>query len=99
MLSLYKIYLTEQDDEDEKWAQDADPEEGKMHRLLDVPEGENIEDHYSDGQQLADDLVAATGDESEAASMLAFAANVNDERDVFDDALDAIKKKDYSEEE
>jgi hypothetical protein len=76
---------------------DVDVEEGKMHRLLDVPEDEAISDKYDSGEQLARDLVDATGDEAEASSMIAYAANINPEDNIFDDALDAIGRIDFEE--
>lgn len=77
--------------EQEQWAQDVDVEEGKMHDVLGIPEDEKIVDNYDSGEQLAQDLVDAVG-EDEAASMLAFAANVDDEENVLDDALAALKE-------
>lgn len=82
---------------EQEWSQDVDVERGKMHDLLDIPQDQDIEDEYDDGQELADDLVDATGDEQEASGMIAFAANINDEDNIYDDALDAIKNTDYDE--
>lgn len=76
---------------EEKWAQDADPDEGKMHRLLDIPEDEEVTDHYDSGEQLAKDLVDEVG-QDEASSMLAFAANLSGEQ-IFQDALEYIKEE------
>lgn len=82
--------------EDEQLS-DVDVEEGKMHDLLDVPQDENISDKYDDGEQLARDLVDATGDEQEASSMIAYAANIDPEDNIFDDALDAFNEIDFEE--
>jgi hypothetical protein len=83
--------------EDEKDLSDVDVEEGKMHRVLDIPEDENISDNYDSGEQLARDLVDAVGDEQEASGMLAFAANIDPEDNIFDDALEAIGEIDFEE--
>lgn len=82
--------------EQEEWSKDVDVEEGKMHDLLNIPSGQKISDVYTDPEALADDLVNATGNEKEAASMLAFVANINSEEDIFDEALSVIGEKDYS---
>lgn len=81
----------------EQWSDDVDVERGKMHDLLGVPQDEDVEDEYDSGQALADDLVDAVGDEQEASGMIAFAANIDDEENIYDDALDAIKNTDYDE--
>lgn len=78
------------------WSKGVDAEEGKMHRLLDISQDEQIEDHYDSGEKLADDLVKATNDEKEAAGMINYAANLSGSQ-LFKDAQKAIAKKDYSE--
>lgn len=77
---------------EEKWAQGVDVEKGKMHRLLNVPPDKKITDVYTDGKKLATDLVKATGSQKEAASMLAFAANVDKQNNVLDSALAYMKE-------
>lgn len=84
--------LHEQDD-----LGDVDAEEGKMHDLLGVPEDQNISDEYDSGEELARDLVDATEDEQEASGMIAYAANIDPEDNVFDDALEAIGEIDFEE--
>jgi hypothetical protein len=76
---------------------DVDAEEGKMHDLLGVPQDQDISDEYDSGEQLARDLVDATEDEKEASGMIAYAANINSEENIFDDALDAIGEIDFEE--
>lgn len=83
---------------EEKWSQDVDVEEGKMHKLLNVPEGEDIKDHYTSGEKLAKDLLNAVAQEEgeddakqSATGMIAFAANVNSEDDIYDEALQEIE--------
>jgi len=67
--------------------------EGKMHKLLGVPSGEKIEDHYKTGMELAKALVKALkGDQKKAAGMLAWAANIQKRGDIFDNALASLKK-------
>lgn len=85
--------LHEQDEQ----LSDVDVEEGEMHDLLGVDQDENISDVYTDGEQLARDLVDATGDEQEASGMIAYAANINPEDNVFDEALEAIGEIDFEE--
>jgi hypothetical protein len=84
--------------EDEELS-DVDVEEGKMHELLDVPQDQKISDEYDSGEELARDLVDATGDEKEASGMIAYAANINPEDNIFDDALDAIDEIDFEEQQ
>ena len=85
--------------EKKKWAKDAKPEKGKMHDLLGVPEDKKIIDVYTSGDGLADALIRALkkkGDSNPhktAASMLAFAANVDPKQNVLDAALKAVKEK------
>lgn len=76
---------------EKEWSKDVDAEEGKMHEILGIPEDEDIEDHYDSGMALAQDLVDAVG-EDEAASMIAFAANVNPEDNIYDDALQELEE-------
>ena len=66
---------------------------GKMHQVLGIPAEEKIEDHYKTGLSLAKALVKALkGDQQKAAGMLAWAANIRNEGDIFDNALAALKK-------
>lgn len=66
---------------------------GKMHKLLNIPADEKIEDHYKNGLALAKALVKALGgDQKKAAGMLAWAANIRKEHQIFDDALSALKE-------
>lgn len=76
---------------------DVDVEEGKMHDFLDVPADQDISDEYDSGEELARDLVDATDDEQEASGMIAYAANIDSEENIFDDALDAIDRIDFEE--
>jgi hypothetical protein len=68
----------------------AKPKHGKMHQALGIPEDKEIKDVYTSGRKLAEDLVAKVG-RKEAASMLAFVANINKEEDIYDRALRAVK--------
>ena len=66
---------------------------GKMHKLLGIPAGEKIQDHFKDGLKLAKALVEALdGDQRKAAGMLAWAANIQKEHTIFDSALSALKE-------
>lgn len=79
--------------EQEKWAQDVDVDKGEMHQALNVPDDEEVSTHYTSGEQLARDLIDAVGRE-EAAGMINFAANVNDEDNIFDRAQRALDRID-----
>lgn len=76
---------------EKKWSKDVDVDRGKMHRLLNVPDDEDIEDHYNSGKKLAQDLIDKVGRE-EAAGMINFAANINSEHNIYDDAQDWLDK-------
>jgi hypothetical protein len=74
---------------------------GKMHKLLGVPEDKTILDAYKSPKKLIADLMKATKDDyKKVKGMLAFAANISKEKNLFDDALRLIgpmksgKKKD-----
>lgn len=66
---------------------------GKMHKLLNVPEGEKVTDHFKSGKALANALLKACGgDRKEATGMLAFAANLDKSDNVLDAALHHMKE-------
>jgi hypothetical protein len=66
---------------------------GKMHKLLNIPEGERIEDHFNNGKHLAMSLVKALGgDQRKAAGMLAWVANIQKGPSIFDEALSSLKE-------
>lgn len=88
--NLVQEYLFEENDE--KWIQKADVDEGKMHKLLNVPAGKSISDKFSSGKSLADALINTTGDEGKASSMINFAANTSKDK-IFKDAQSYIKNK------
>jgi len=67
---LVQKYVFEEEGNDKKWIQKADVDEGKMHKLLNVPEGNQISDKFSSGENLANALIKATGDEDEASKMI-----------------------------
>lgn len=77
--------------EKEKWSQDVDVERGKMHKILNIPQDKDIEDHYSSGKSLVQDLIDKVGRE-EAAGMINFAANINSEHNIYDDAQNWLNK-------
>jgi hypothetical protein len=73
-----------------------------MHKLLDIPADKKIDDVYTSGKKLAEDLLKAVEDakivpakdvKKKAASMLAFAANwpSDGKNSILDKALKAIK--------
>ena len=77
-------------------------ERGLMHKILDIPEDKKIEDVYTSGKKLAEDLlkgvknakiVPAKDVRKKATSMLAFAANwqSDGENSILDKALNLIK--------
>jgi hypothetical protein len=66
---------------------------GKMHKLLNIPADEKIQDHFKNGMELAKALVKAlNGNQKKAAGMLAWSANIRKEHGIFDEALSALKK-------
>jgi ABC-type uncharacterized transport system YnjBCD ATPase subunit len=66
---------------------------GRMHKLLNIPENERIEDHFNDGKHLAMALVKALkGDQRKAAGMLAWVANIQKGHNIFDKALASLKE-------
>jgi hypothetical protein len=69
---------------------DVDKEPGKMHKVLGINQDERILDYYTDGKKLAQDLYDKLGDKKEVAGMLAYAANIDSEKNVFDDALKSL---------
>lgn len=69
---------------------DVKIEGGKMHKLLGIDTKEKIEDTYTSGIKLAQDLYDKVKDKKEVTGMLAFAANINKETDIFDKALSAV---------
>lgn len=72
---------------------DVDVEEGKMSDILGVPEDETIADGYDGSpKDAAQELVDAVG-ESEAASMINYAANISGD-EFLEDMQDAIKNID-----
>jgi hypothetical protein len=77
----------------EKTLSKVQPKEGKMHDILGIPAGEKITDHYTSGKALYDALMSKVGDKKKVKSMLAYAANINSEKDVFDKALKVEGKK------
>jgi hypothetical protein len=66
---------------------------GKMHKVLNIPADVKIQDHFKNGMELAKALVKALGgDQKKAAGMLAWAANIRKEHQIFGDALSALKE-------
>ena len=71
---------------------DVNIKQGKMKKLLGVKEDETLEDKFSNGKALAQALLKAVNDDKkEASGMLAYAANINPEKNILDDALKALK--------
>ena len=81
---------------------EAKAEKGLMHKILDIPADKKIEDVYTSGKKLAEDLlkgvknakiVPAKDVRKKATSMLAFAANWPSDGDnsILDKALKLIK--------
>ena len=81
---------------------EAKAEKGLMHKILDIPADKKIEDVYTSGKKLAEDLlkgvknakiVPAKDVRKKATSMLAFAANWPSDgaNSILDKALKSIK--------
>lgn len=90
MKSLYGAIQEAFNPVDESLA-DVEPKAGKMHKVLGIDADKKIEDVYKDGDKLAQALYDKLKDKKEVTGMLAFAANINKEVDIFDKALKAIK--------
>jgi hypothetical protein len=89
---LFEQFINEQESVDERLS-DVKVEKGKMHKLLGLKDDEKITDVYTSGEELAKDLVKALkGDQKEAAGMLAYAANIDSQSNVLDDALSVLKE-------
>ena len=81
--------------EKKKWTKDASKHihKSKMHRILNIPEGEKISSKYDSGKSLLDALIKKVG-EAEAVKMVNFAANVNSGSDqIFKEAETEAKKR------
>jgi hypothetical protein len=81
---------------------EAKATKGLMHKLLDIPADKKVDDVYTSGKKLAEDLLKAVKDSKivpakdirkKATSMLAFAANwpSDGKNSVMDKALSYIK--------
>lgn len=81
---------------------EAKATKGLMHKLLNIPEDKKIDDVYTSGKKLAEDLLKAVESakivpakdvKKKASSMLAFAANwpSDGKNSILDKALKAIK--------
>jgi len=79
----------------EKQLSDVKIHKGKMHRALGIPQDKEITDVYTSGEKLAKDLVNKIG-LKKAKGMLAYAANINPDENVFDVALRNLPVKEDS---
>lgn len=77
MIDTRKLYLTEL-------------KEGKLRKLLGVPNSKNIDDVYKSGKQIAEVLLTKI-DYDDAMKMLVFASNMNPENKLFKNAVRALK--------
>lgn len=64
--------------------------EGKLRKLLGVPNSKNIEDVYKSGKQIASVLMKKVKYE-DALRMLVFASNMNPENRLFKSAVRSLK--------
>lgn len=78
--------------ESKKTVSKVHPVEGKMHQLLGLKPEEDIHTKFKSGQQLYNALSRKIKDHSKLTGMLAYAANINKKKDVFDAALHYAKK-------
>jgi hypothetical protein len=79
-------------EESKKTVSKVHPVEGKLHKLLGLKPEETIKSKYSSGEDLYKALARKIKDHSKVTGMLAYAANINKEKDVFDAALHYAKK-------
>lgn len=68
------------------------PDEGKMHKILGVEPGEKIEDKFKSGEDLYKHLLSKLKDHTKVIKMIAYAANISKENDIFDAALRYAKE-------
>tara|TARA_R100000655_G_scaffold60745_2_gene99130 strand:- start:1619 stop:2014 length:396 start_codon:yes stop_codon:yes gene_type:complete len=95
-IKTYNAFRTHLNEE-EKWAQDVKVKQGKMTKMLDIPEGKTVTDVYEgDPTKLAKDLFkACKGDKQECNGMLAFAGNVSSKKpNLFTKAQQELEKID-----
>lgn len=69
---------------------DAKIKKRKMHKILGIPENEDIEDHIGSGKELAAKLIKKVG-RKKASQMINYAANISSKHNIFDDAQTALK--------
>ena len=79
-------------DEKKKTVSKAKPDEGKMHKILGVKPGEKIADKYKSGEELFNSLSKRLKDNGKVVKMIAYAANISKEKDIFDAALRFAKE-------
>lgn len=65
--------------------------QGKLRKLLNIKDSDNIDDAYTSGSKLARDLLKKV-DYEEAIRMLVFAANMNPDIKVLKSAVNACKR-------
>lgn len=65
--------------------------QGKLRKLLNIPDDKQVEDVYTSGNKMAKDLLKHVPYEA-AIKMLVFAANMNPDIKVFKSAVNAIKR-------
>lgn len=66
--------------------------QGKMRKMLKIPDGKNIEDVYSSGDKLLADLLKKEKNKNKIMKMLVFASNMNPKIKVLKKALVKLKK-------
>ena len=90
MIKRFEDFMNEKK---ESFSDKFKPKKGKMHKLLGLKEGEKVIDAFETGKELYDALMKATNnDKKEVIGLLAFVAQINPERNIFDDALKLVKK-------
>lgn len=65
--------------------------QGKLRKLLNIKDNENLDDKYTSGAKLAKDLLKKV-DYAAAIKMLVFAANMNPDIKVLKAAVNACKR-------
>ena len=66
--------------------------QGKMRKMLKIPDEKNIEDVYSSGDKLLADLLKKEKNKNKIMKMLVFASNMNPKIKVLKKALVKLKK-------
>ena len=93
---IYQEYKGDEDNDDignfnahesKKTISKSTIHQGKMHKILGIELGKKIADKYKTGESLYHALNGKLKDHGKAMKMIAYAANISKEKDIFDAAM------------